>query len=240
MRYLFGVYASYHEWNGIEIWRVAGEAELYLDTVSVIGLAGWENIDVPAFSRGLRVTNRDDEHFFGHLDIAVYPIEDLMLFAGYRYVGEESLGAAGGEYLLRDHGMPVSLFVDGQFGDDDQSQIMGGVRIYLGGDGAGSLMTRHRTEDPGNHMPTFPKLDLQQPPPVITQSETPEEPQDRICELAPSEFNVNEVVGPDAAARYTGDCICPEGSFLAGNAPILYPHAPVQFYTCDAVEIFEN
>ena len=238
MRYLFGIYGSYHEWNDIEIWRIAGEAELYLDNFSIIALAGLENVDVPTFSQGLRVANRDDEHAFAHLDLAFYPFEDLKLYGGYRYIGEESLGAAGGEYLIRGLGAPASLFVKGRFGDDDHTRITGGLRIYLGGEEGKSLLSRHRTEDPGNYTPIFPKLELIQPPAQQTvKKEEPEEPEERICELSPTRFGVDGVSGPDAAAGTMGDCICPEGSFLAGNPPVLYPYAEEpQFYTCDAVE----
>ena len=46
-KYLLGVYASYHEWNDINIWRTAAEAEVYLGRFSITGLAGFEGVDVP-------------------------------------------------------------------------------------------------------------------------------------------------------------------------------------------------
>ena len=109
-KYLFGVYGSFHQWNGITIWRSAAEAELYVNRFSLSGLAGFEGVDVPTFSDGLQVLNTDDDHFFGHVDLAYYPIDDLKIYGGYRFINETSLGAAGAEYLLRDHGSPISLF----------------------------------------------------------------------------------------------------------------------------------
>lgn len=156
--YLLGFYGSYHEWNDIEIWRSAAEAELYVDRFSLTGLAGFESIDVPAFSDGLEVFNSDSDHFFGHVDLAYYPLDDLKLYGGYRYINETSLGAAGVEYLLRDFGSPMSLFAKGTFGEEEHTRITGGLKIYLGADNSKSLISRHRTEDPQNYTPVFPDI----------------------------------------------------------------------------------
>ncbi len=157
-KYLIGVYASYHSWDSIDIWRTAAEAELYLGRVSLTGLAGYESVDVPSFSNGLAVLNTDDEHFFAHADLAYYPLDNLKLSGGYRYVDETSLSSASAEYLLQESGAPVSLFARGDFGDNDYNRITGGLKIYLGADPKKSLINRHRTDDPENYTPVFPKL----------------------------------------------------------------------------------
>jgi len=127
--YLFGAYGSYHEWNSIKIWRAATELELYMDRFSFTGLAGIEGVDVPSTNDSLRVLNGDDIHFFGHFDLAYYPIDDLKIYAGYRYLSEISLAAAGVEYLLLETGLPISLFVKGRFGNSDHTRITGGKKI---------------------------------------------------------------------------------------------------------------
>jgi hypothetical protein len=159
-KYLLGVYSSYHEWNGITIMRSALEAELYIDRFSFTGLAGYENVDVPTISEGLQVLNTDDEHFFGHIDLAYYVTDDLKIYGGYRYINETSLGAAGVEYLMRGVGAPISLFAKSRFGDNNHNRVTVGLKIYFGADQTKSLMSRHRTEDPQNYTPVFPTLTL--------------------------------------------------------------------------------
>jgi len=164
-KYLLGVYSSYHQWNSINIWRVAAEYEFYLDRYSITGLAGFESIDIPSFDDGLQTLNKNDEHFFGHIDLDFYPLDDLKIYGGYRYISEVSLGAVGVEYLLRNFVAPVSLFAKARFGDDDHTRITGGLRFFFGADRDKSLINRHRTEDPQNYTPIFPELDLKANPP---------------------------------------------------------------------------
>ena len=169
--YLLGVYGSYHQWNSINIWRVAVEYEFYLDRFSITGLAGSENIDIPSFDSGLQTLTKDDNHFFGHIDLDFYPLDDLKIYGGYRYISEVSLGAVGVEYLLRNSGFPVSLFAKARFGDDDHTRITGGLRVFLGADRDKSLIIRHRTEDPQNYTPIFPEIDLGAIPPLELEPE---------------------------------------------------------------------
>lgn len=187
--YLLGFFGSYHDWNDISIWRAAAEFEFYLDRFSITGLAGAEGVDVPTTKDGLLVLNKDDEHFFGYFEGAYYPLDDLKLSAGYRYENETSLGAASAEYLLRSTGSPISLFARGRFGDDDHTQITGGVKVYLGADNNKSLISRHRTEDPQNHTPVFPDI----------QTKTAGGP--NFCPI-------RDLIHPDNACR------CPEGTFF--------------------------
>jgi len=159
--YLFGIYGSYHTWDSIDIWRAAAELQLYLNRFSLDGLAGYEGVDVPATSGGLAVLNTDDDHVFGQADLAYYPVDDLKIYAGYRYVNETSLGGAGIEYLMRAFDSPISIFAKTDFGNDAYNRITGGLRFYLGPNAQKSLIARHRTEDPENYTPKFPELTTQ-------------------------------------------------------------------------------
>ena len=132
--YLLGVYGSYHTWDDINIWRTAAEAELYLGRFSLSGLGGYESVEVPSYSGGLLVLNQDDEHFFGHLDLAYYPLDNLKLSAGYRYESEISLGTAKAEYLLSGFETPISVFARGDFGEEDYTSVSGGLKVYFGAD----------------------------------------------------------------------------------------------------------
>ena len=155
--YLLGVYGSFHTWNSIDIWRAAAEAEFYLGRVSLTGLAGYEGIDFPSTKGGLAVLNADDNHFFGRADLSYYLTDDLKISGGYRYVSEASLGTASAEYLFHDAGVPMSIFAKGDWGEEQYNRITGGVKVYFGGDPNKTLIKRHRTEDPTNYTPVFPK-----------------------------------------------------------------------------------
>lgn len=104
--YLLGLYGSYHTWDSIDIWRAAVEFQLYVHQFSVEGLAGYESVNGPLASSGLAAVNSDDNHTFGLVDFAYYPIDDLKLYVGYHYEDATSLGSAGVEYLLRASGSP--------------------------------------------------------------------------------------------------------------------------------------
>ena len=143
-KYLLGVYGSYHTWNSIDVWRAAGEVELYHGPFSFTGLAGVEGIDFPATSGGLVVTNADNSHFFGQFDLSYYPTENLKLTAGYDYVNETGMGTAGVEYLMNHGNNPASLFAKARFGASDYQSITAGLKVYFGADPKASLITRHR------------------------------------------------------------------------------------------------
>jgi hypothetical protein len=194
--YLLGAYGSFHTWDSIDIWRLAGEAELYLGRFTLQGLAGYESVDVPSTIGDLDVLTPDDKHFFAQTDLAYYVTDDFKVYGGYRYLNETSFGAAGAEYLLRGHDVPLSLFARGDFGNDDYTSITGGLKVYLSGDPDKSLIDRNRRDDPEVFVPVFPKL--------ATGSGVPQ------CQL--SSF---KVVSPA-----NGQCICPAGSSLAGQSPI--------------------
>jgi hypothetical protein len=159
-RYLLGGYGSYHTWNGIDVWRGAGEFELYMGPWAFEGLGGVEMLDFPSTVNGLPVLNDDDPHLFGQAHLALYPTENLRFSAGIDYLNEKALAAGEAEYMFRGLGAPMSLFANGRVGEDDYREVRGGVRIYLGAKPDKSLRNRHRTQDPPNYVPTFPDLIL--------------------------------------------------------------------------------
>ncbi|MDQ8699850.1 hypothetical protein [Hyphomicrobium sp. LHD-15] len=202
-QYLFGIYGSYHTWDSIDIWRVAVEAELYLGRFSLTGIAGFEGVDVPTTSGGLVVLTQDDEHAFTHIDLAYYPTDNFKISGGYRYLNEVSFASAGAEFLFDAGDVPMSLFARGDFGDDDYTAVTGGLKIYLGADRNKSLIQRHRTDDPDNYTPVFPKLVTEKP----GSGETP------ICAVNGS------VGGVPVTSPANGECTCPSGTGLEGSPP---------------------
>lgn len=156
--YLIGVYGSYHTWDSIDIWRTAAEVELYSGRFSFTALAGYENVDVPSFSDGLAVLNADDGHAFANLQLAYYPVDNLKLSGGYRYVSEMSLATASAEYLIQGSAAPISVFAKADVGEESFDRVTGGLKVYFGADPNKTLIQRHRTEDPQNYVPEFPVL----------------------------------------------------------------------------------
>jgi cysteine-rich repeat protein len=73
-------------------------------------------------------------------------------------LNESSFGAAGAEFLLNESSAPVSVFVESRFGNVDYNRITGGLKLYLDNHAPMSLKSRHRTADPENHVPVFPRL----------------------------------------------------------------------------------
>jgi hypothetical protein len=204
--YLLGVYGSYHTWDSIDIWRLAGEAELYLGRFTLASLAGYESVEVPSTLGELLVLTPDDKHFFGQFDASYYITDDFKVSAGYHYLNETSLGSAGAEYLIRGHEVPMSLFARGNFGDDQYTSVTGGLKIYLSADPDKSLIDRNRRDDPESYLPVFPKL--------VAGSNK--------CTVGPS---------PQYKVTSKTDCSCPAGTPRSGNAP-RFISALGGFYTC--------
>jgi hypothetical protein len=173
-KYLLGAFASYHTWDSIDIWRVSAEVEVYLDRVSLTGLAGFESIDIPAQQNGLLSLDTDDEHFFGKAQVSYYLTDNFKLTGGYRYVSETSLGTVGAEYLIPGGSTPISVFARGDFGEEEYNRVTAGLKIYFGADPDKTLIQRHRTDDPENHLPVFPEI-VTASPPATTPPELPSE-----------------------------------------------------------------
>ena len=206
--YLLGVYGSYHTWDSIDIWRLAGEGELYLGRFTLAGLAGYERVEVPSTVGDLLVLTPDDKHFFGQFDASYYITDDFKVTGGYRYLNESSFASAGAEYLIRGRDVPMSLFARGNFGDGDYTSVTGGLKIYLGSDPNKSLIDRNRRDDPENYLPVFPKL--------ATSGGT------NYCTAGPSPMY--QVSSPTP-------CVCPSGTPRSGQGPQYIP-ALGGFYTC--------
>lgn len=155
-RYLLGLYGSYHSWNRIGITRAALEGEGYFGPITVSGVAGWEDIDVPTTDDGLRVLTKDSSHGFGMIDLSYYVRDNLRLGIGYHYVAQASLGAPEIEYMPHWADMPISLFARGLFGEDDHTTATAGIRFHFGPDKGKSLIRRDREDDPRRYTPMLP------------------------------------------------------------------------------------
>lgn len=143
--HLLGVHAMYTSIDNAfaagsnDVWRVGPEAELYLNNFSIEAWAGLEDSD----SNG--------SEFFATVNLAMYATEDFRVHVGFRRFLDINAFAAGGEWQVSET-LPMSLFVEAQFGENDYATVFGGVKFYFGADNK-TLMRRHREDDPRNHIP---------------------------------------------------------------------------------------
>jgi hypothetical protein len=143
---LIGIYGEYVTRNDPDwdTWRIGVQGEAYLGNVSLEGVVGYENTDLPA------ALGSDDDDVFAYLDAAYYLDDNFRIALGYRRLDGINIGAAGMEYQLPTSvlGVGTSVFAEGRIGEDDYAAVWGGIRLYLGQEGK-SLIRRHREDDPG-------------------------------------------------------------------------------------------
>jgi hypothetical protein len=134
--YLLGIHAQYIDLDGFDIFRIGPEVEFYLGNITLSAFAGLEDAE------GL------SDDIIVNAEAAYYFTEDFKISGGYRRFLDIDAGAIGFEFQPG-LGFPVSLFADAMLGSDDYTSIMGGIRIYFGGEDK-SLMSRHREDDPAH------------------------------------------------------------------------------------------
>lgn len=163
-RALVGLYASgtrYSRAGGILVGRVAPEAEVYLGRVTLQGVAGVEfgsnkgySYGYPWFAPGVAFVtlnqNAVKTRFFDIASIAYYPVDDLKLAIGQRYVFGKVAAMASAEYLVTHGPTAVSVFAEGRLGQRGASAVFGGLKVYFGQRDK-SLIRRHREDDPVNY-----------------------------------------------------------------------------------------
>ena len=136
--YLLGVYGGYVDAGFADAWYVGPEAELYIDNFTIEAVGGY--VDVSGGG-----SSSDDFYALGTL--AFYATDNLRLSIGASTFGGFDSGHAGLEWFMGDMGFPVSLTLDGQFGEESFTSVMAGFSIYFGGEDK-SLIRRHREDDP--------------------------------------------------------------------------------------------
>ena len=137
---LVGLYSSYLRWDlakgattGFDVGKFGVEGAAYLGRFSLEGLA--------AYQFG------SSEGFAGKAVVAYYPIDNLRLDAGVRYLeGSGTRGVVDAEWRPHDNS-GLTLFASGAFGENSFSQLLGGARYYFGNANK-SLIDRHRQDDP--------------------------------------------------------------------------------------------
>src|SRR5262249_52383802 len=151
-RGLLGVYGAHTRWDkfdGIHVNHVGPEFEWYSGRWTVQGVIGAEFGSGSSATVGTTILTYDiTTRLFHQINVASYPIADLKVFAGHRYLGGKNALALGGEY-----GVPMSrsvmaaVFAEGRVGEGDFRGVWGGLRLYFGQRDK-SLIRRHREDDP--------------------------------------------------------------------------------------------
>lgn len=141
--HLFGVIAGYGDAGTASSFWAGGEAEFYLDSVSLELAAGYMGVNPN--------TGSNSDELFAFADVAFYPVDNFRLALGGSSVAGFESGHASLEYLL--DAMPVSLNLKAEVGEDSFAAVTAGVSFYFGGDDSSkSLKRRHREDDPRNRV----------------------------------------------------------------------------------------
>lgn len=141
--YLVGGIAGAADMGGASVLWGGGEAEFYLDRVSLELAGGYMNVDPDGGS------SKDKAFVFA--DAAFYPVDNLRLAIGASSVAGFESAHLTGEYLLSD--MPLSLKAEVAAGEDDFVSGSVGLSFYFGGnESSKSLIRRHREDDPRNRV----------------------------------------------------------------------------------------
>ena len=140
-RYLLGAMGGYGTFGAATGLWIGPEFELYANQFSFEGVGGY-----------LRVTPNglagyDKLYAIGN--IGFYPTNNLRFTVGAGTVADFKTAHVGAEYLLAGQGLPISLKLDGQIGDNNFYSATAGISFYFGGPNK-DLIRRHREDDPPN------------------------------------------------------------------------------------------
>ncbi len=155
---LAGLYVHYVDFSAggglnLGIWRLGGEAELYLDRFSIEAFAGADVVDLPVGSNSF---------FTGDIYGAFYATDNLRVHGAVLHQFNNTFGRVGGEAMLPFGDNNAALYADGTFGNGITS-IRGGLRFYFGESGK-SLIARHREDDPKSRLLDFYGFDINPTP----------------------------------------------------------------------------
>lgn len=158
---LVGIYGSGQYWaasGGRTNWNIGPELEKYFDQLTLGGTLGAQGFDfynvnwnaTTPINTQRTSCNHQPIRFFDNVSAKYYPTDDLMVKVGHTYTKGDNAITGGAEYIpqqFRGGATAASLFIDGAYGWDKGSMVMGGVKIYFGNSDK-SLKRRHREDDP--------------------------------------------------------------------------------------------
>ena len=138
-RALLGVIAGHNEWDGWDMTRLGVESEFYLDQFSILARGGYQFGDYGV--------DEDGSGPYGKAELRWYATENFVLRGGVAQDDDKTRGLFGGEFQPGFAAAPgLSLFAEGDVGEDDYYTAFVGIRYYFGE--TKSLRDRHRKDDP--------------------------------------------------------------------------------------------
>ena len=177
--HLLGVIGGYTDLGNANAAWGGGEAEFYLDNISLELAAGYMHVN-PDFGSS-------NDELFAFADVAFYPVDNLRLALGASSVADFETAHVTAEYLL--YAAPLSLKAELRAGEDDFVSGTVGVSFYFGGDDSSkSLIRRHREDDPRNRVLDIFAAGAAFAGLVLTEEEEPDP-----CDV---EFPDPEICGP--------------------------------------------
>jgi hypothetical protein len=153
-RGLIGLYADYNYWNrlgGSQVGHFGLEGAIYVGRATLEGVVGVETGNNRSDTIGGVIETIDFKtRFFDRIDISYYPVDNLKLSIGHRYLGGKHMLALGGEWGIdASQGRMVALFAEARLAGSGRDSYWGGVKVYFG-QKPKPLILRHRQDDPIN------------------------------------------------------------------------------------------
>lgn len=149
---LAGIYVDHTYLNragGVRANHVGAEGDLYFGRWTLGGRTGVEFGNSTSETVGSTIQTYDIKtRFFDKVDLSYYPLDNLKLSVGHRYLGGRHAAAFGAEWGIE---LPsttmAAVFVEGTLGGSDSTGVWGGLRFYFG-EHRKPLIERHRRDDP--------------------------------------------------------------------------------------------
>ncbi len=187
-RGLLGAYGDFTKWDefgGVRAGHAGPEGELYIGRWTVQGVTGVEFGNSASGTVGSVIqTYSVPTRFFDEVNLAFYPVDNLQLYVGHRYLGGKNAAAFGGEWgIPMNNGVMAALFAEGRIGEDSYHGVWGGIRFYFGQKDK-TLIRRHREDDPTNwnNGPDSTFNGGSQTPTTSTGCTPPDQLFDGVCE----------------------------------------------------------
>jgi hypothetical protein len=131
---LAGLFVSHGEINDNHTTRYGAAGQLYLGQFDISAQAGYQE------------HNRGKDGAFGKIELGWYPVDDVRVYLGGDFNRIANMGLAGIEFRPGFEALPgMTLFLDGQIGENDHEGLLAGVRFYFGE--STTLIDRHRRDD---------------------------------------------------------------------------------------------
>lgn len=198
-RGLLGIYTGFAVFDrgaGAIVGRSGVEAQYYAGALTLDTAAGYVYGDL---HKG-----------YGRARLQFYPVDDLMLRAGWAYE-TRNLGTAGIEYQFANtKNAGMSMFIDGNVGADSTYSVVGGVKVTFGE--SMTLKDRHRRQDPDAYQ-QFDLQAVQKAAKPVAEAPCPFTPKADLCGVVSLQPKTYAKIGIQLHSSVTLATWAPQGRF---------------------------